>query len=281
MLRARQPLVVTPPPGGSVNTTLGTATLTSSATLTAGNAGDLTKTLGAATLSSSGTLGTFGAVSKTLGAATLSSSGITQIIPTQIYQQIWIYDEVPTSKRKAKKKKKIEAKIEAIEDSLERAGRSAELGFIQIQELEQLKAKLSNEFDVIRAQIRLYAAEERERKEKEELDRQAKAAEEKARAYLNARIAAIEKLREAAEERVTRIARMEAEAFKRKDDEIVAELTKLLNHLMATGVNVPEVSQREMKVKERVKGGRRIGRFSIGSDGQKVLTIEEIKDLID
>lgn len=257
MLRARQPLVVEPPPGGKVIQTLGTVTLASSGTPPGGS------------------------VNKTLGTVTLASSGTTQVIPTQIYQQIWIYDETPTSKRKVKKKKKIEAKIEAIEDSLERAGRSAELGFIQIQELEQLKAKLSNEFDVIRAQIRLYAAEDRERKEKEELDRQAKIAEEKARAYLNARIAAIEKLREAAQERVTRIARMEAEEFKRKDDEVVAELTKLLNHLMATGANVPEVSQREMKAKERVKGGRRIGRFNIGSDGQKVLTIEEIKSKLD
>ena len=73
----------------------------------------------------------------------------------------------------------------------------------------------------------------------------------------------------------------ETEQSQGEDGQIVAELTKLLNHLMATGVNIPEVSQREMKVKERGKGLRRIGRFGVGADGKKVLIVAEEKSKLD
>lgn len=287
MLRARQPLVVTPPPGGSVNKTLGTATLASSATLTAGNAGNLTKTLGTATLSSSATKanGASGSVAKTLGAANLTSSATIAGEPPRIVQEIWLYQEPPKSKRAAKRRKKAQAKIEAIEDKLQNASKLASQGLIQIEKLGELKDSLTQELDAIKAQFKVQVQEERRRKEqevvKQEQVRQAAEERRKAEELLRAQIAAVEAVKKRIREQIDESARLAAENYKKQDDEVVAELTKLLNHLMATGANVPEVSQREMKAKERVKGGRRIGRFNIGSDGQKVLTIEEIKSKLD
>jgi len=303
VLRIRQPALPSNLPIGNLTKTLGTATLSSSATKANGASGTLSKTLGAATLSSSGTKadGATGSVAKTLGAATLTSSatkvdGIAGVLnktlgaatlsstslletPPRIVQEIWLYQEPPKSKRAAKRRKKAQAKIEAIEDKLENASKLASQGLIQIEKLGELKDSLTQELDAIKAQFKAQVQEERRRKEqevvKEEQVRQAAEERRKAEELLRAQIAAVEAVKKRVREQIDESARLAAENYKKQDDKVVAELSKLLNMIMETGSSIPEVSIREVGKKDKPSVSRRIGRFLIGQDGARKLTISD------
>ena len=257
VLRARQPLMAEPPPGGKVSATLGAATLSSSATKADGATGSVSKPLGAATLTSSATKadGATGSVSKTLGAATLTSSATIAGEPPRIVQEIWLYQEPPKSKRAAKRRKKAQAKIEAIEDKLENASKLASQGLIQIEKLGELKDSLTQELDAIKAQFKAQVQEERRRKEqevvKEEQVRQAAEERRKAEELLRAQIAAVEAVKKRVREQIDESARLAAENYKKQDDKVVAELSKALNMIMETGSSIPEVSIREVGKKDK------------------------------
>jgi hypothetical protein len=257
VLRARQPLMAEPPPGGTVSATLGAATLSSSATKADGATGSVSKTLGAATLTSSATKadGATGSVSKTLGAATLTSSATIAGEPPRIVQEIWLYQEPPKSKRAAKRRKKAQAKIEAIEDKLQNASKLASQGLIQIEKLGELKDILTQELDAIKAQFKVQVQEERRRKEqevvKEEQVRQAAEERRKAEELLRTQIAAVEAVKKRIREQIDESARLAAENYKKQDDKVVAELSKLLNMILETGSSIPEVSIREIGKKDK------------------------------
>lgn len=257
VLRIRQPLIVEPPPSGRVEKTLGTATLSSSATKADGASGSLSKTLGTATLSSSATKanGASGSVSKTLGTATLTSSATIAGEPPRIVQEIWLYQEPPKSKRAAKRRKKAQTKIEAIEDKLQNASKLASQGLIQIEKLSELKDSLTQELDAIKAQFKVQVQEERRRKEqevaREEQVRQAAEERRKADELLRAQIAAVEAVKKRIKEQIDESARLAAENYKKQDDKVVAELSKLLNMIMETGSSIPEVSIREVGKKDK------------------------------
>lgn len=269
------------PPGGSVNATLATATLSSSATKADGASGSLSKILGVATLSSSATKanGASGSVSKALGAATLTSSATIAGEPPRIVQEIWLYQEPPKSKRAAKRRKKAQAKIEAIEDKLQNASKLASQGLIQIEKLGELKDSLTQELDAIKAQFKVQVQEERRRKEqevvKQEQVRQAAEERRKAEELLRAQIAAVEAVKKRIKEQIDESARLAAESYKKQDDKVVAELSKLLNMIMETGSSIPEVSIREVGKKDKPSVSRRIGRFLTGQDGKRMLTITD------
>lgn len=258
VLRIRQPALVLPPPAGSVNATLATATLSSSAT----------KANGAS-----------GSVSKALGAATLTSSATIAGEPPRIVQEIWLYQEPPKSKRAAKRRKKAQAKIEAIEDKLQNASKLASQGLIQIEKLGELKDSLTQELDAIKAQFKVQVQEERRRKEqevaREEQVRQAAEERRKAEELLRAQIAAVEAVKKRIREQIDESARLAAENYKKQDDKVVAELSKLLNMIMETGSSIPEVSIREVGKKDKPSVSRRIGRFLTGQDGARKLTISD------
>ena len=254
--RIRQPLIVEPPPSGKVEKTLGAATLTSSATKVDGATGSVSKTLGAATLVSSATKvdGIAGVLNKTLGESTLSSTSSLEA-PPRVVQEIWLYQEPPKSKRAAKRQKKAQAKIEAIEDKLQNASKLASQGLIQIEKLGELKDSLTQELDAIKAQFKLQVQEERRRKEqevvKQEQVRQAAEERRKAEELLRAQIAAVEAVKKRIREQIDESARLAAENYKKQDDKVVAELSKLLNMIMETGSSIPEVSIREVGKKDK------------------------------
>jgi hypothetical protein len=281
VLRIRQPAL---PPNeivGTLTKTLGTATLSSSATKADGASGSLSKILGVATLSSSATKanGASGSVSKALGAATLTSSATIAGEPPRIVQEIWLYQEPPKSKRAAKRQKKAQAKIEAIEDKLQNASKLASQGLIQIEKLGELKDSLTQELDAIKAQFKVQVQEERRRKEqevaREEQVRQAAEERRKAEELLRAQIAAVEAVKKRIREQIDESARLAAENYKKQDDKVVAELSKLLNMIMETGSSIPEVSIREVGKKDKPSVSRRIGRFLTGQDGARKLTISD------
>jgi nucleoid-associated protein YgaU len=257
VLRIRQPALPSNPPIGTLTKTLGTATLASSATKVDGIAGVLNKTLGESTLSSTSSLEA----------------------PPRVVQEIWLYQEPPKSKRAAKRQKKAQAKIEAIEDKLQNASKLASQGLIQIEKLGELKDSLTQELDAIKAQFKVQVQEERRRKEqevvKQEQVRQAAEERRKADELLRAQIAAVEAVKKRIKEQIDESARLAAENYKKQDDKVVAELSKLLNMIMETGSSIPEVSIREVGKKDKPSVSRRIGRFLTGQDGARKLTISD------